>query len=850
MSNSGAGAPSPKTSAAFLRRAGCTLALVALGLVAVATALIPQLAGHARHLPLLPFDGRFALPLVAHALPLLLYRNRSSRWLPLALLLAAHALTWQVSVPINDWWGGWAARHHVLFLNAISALTLWSVHHRFPRDLDRWAHVMTWLTLGLAFVHVGRLLVASTVTDRAAVLLVPTCVMALLLAARHRSLNGLAWLSLLASATITWARAPLPAWTEDAAAVGPVVAALQALGGAALVVGLSRSRGSLTSLGVVVTSFAGSALCSTRGTELPFAIPLALLLGGLHAMTGELVARHASRAVAARLFSLVSSLLFLLAASLPLSEIVSETSRLGVLPEAALTVLTLHGLVALVPRSGAPRPKRARTLALVAVFGLVSLLFVSGRVPLAWLKVSWPLCLPLLAWAEREDDGPALRRLIVIMAMLGVIYLASPFVVAPFHSHSSWPLKLVPGRDAPEWWLSALFPQALAGLLAAARLLALRRDDRHVDWLERLAVLVVAAGGMLAANGLARWSWQGAPNLLTWGCQPLYSLGLAVACLWLARRLPRTSLLWGWRALAVLGGCLLILGPLLLGNPLWSRDVVVHGPPVLNGVLWVLCPIVGLLLVLAHASSRQGARWLATGLRSLGLITTVLLVSLEIRHVFSDVESVGRRGNATGRRLLVEELATGEIVLHVLAWCALGIGWRALSARWRNSSARRLEPAPSPRWGRLVHAASLVGLLVVAGDWLPETHHAVERAAVNRTRGRLATLSTLVETHAITHGHYPIPGSPMIPAAELGRWLESRPGAELTHDGWGHPLHYSSDGQTYRLWSRGRDGRPGGPAAWPHRGPLLTYDDDIIKSDGRLVTYHQKPSGGWWYVLY
>lgn len=154
------------------------------------------------------------------------------------------------------------------------------------------------------------------------------------------------------------------------------------------------------------------------------------------------------------------------------------------------------------------------------------------------------------------------------------------------------------------------------------------------------------------------------------------------------------------------------------------------------------------------------------------------------------------------------------------------------------SERRALEGLASSGLGTAMAVVTLVvlalALLIVPAIAIPNLLEAIQRGKQNRTAADLRTVATALETWSIDHGGYP-PTDGWTEVEELAEQLEpsyvdSLPGV----DGWDGPLYYRSDGATYQLASAGRDGVLEDP---PARGPVTTYDGDLVIDTGETVAW-------------
>jgi general secretion pathway protein G len=115
-----------------------------------------------------------------------------------------------------------------------------------------------------------------------------------------------------------------------------------------------------------------------------------------------------------------------------------------------------------------------------------------------------------------------------------------------------------------------------------------------------------------------------------------------------------------------------------------------------------------------------------------------------------------------------------------------------------------------PGTRRIVGAAVVVATVALAAlTAFCVVPSCVERQRRAEARADVEALRTALELHRDREGRYPTTEEGL---DRLG-WTDRAPaGTELNipPDPWGNAYEYVSDGRTYRLVSRGADGRPGG----------------------------------------
>jgi len=103
------------------------------------------------------------------------------------------------------------------------------------------------------------------------------------------------------------------------------------------------------------------------------------------------------------------------------------------------------------------------------------------------------------------------------------------------------------------------------------------------------------------------------------------------------------------------------------------------------------------------------------------------------------------------------------------------------------------------------------------GHWTPLVW--IDERRMRRTMGNMRSIATACESHASDHGEYPHARSiDELRAFLMPTYLE----AVATHDAWGRPFAFESDGLTYRIASSGSDGRWERPGLFHH--PVDGFD--------------------------
>lgn len=246
----------------------------------------------------------------------------------------------------------------------------------------------------------------------------------------------------------------------------------------------------------------------------------------------------------------------------------------------------------------------------------------------AWLTVALSLQVAALAWIATSLDARGLRP--VALAVAGVV-----LVRLLLNQHLlAYPLGGVPLVN----WITYGYGLPAATFLVAARKFRRQADDALVAVLEAGALAFAVAFVTLhvrtvANEGLASEAWPLAERAF----QALAWLGMGVALHVWGGAAPRPVQRWGGLLLCGLGAAMVLLGQVLIGNPLWT-GAAVGNRPVLNllGVAYTLPAL--LAAVLAWSANRHGQRHLAAIAFAAVPVLLFVAVSLEVRRTFQGGE--------------------------------------------------------------------------------------------------------------------------------------------------------------------------------------------------------------------
>jgi uncharacterized membrane protein len=246
----------------------------------------------------------------------------------------------------------------------------------------------------------------------------------------------------------------------------------------------------------------------------------------------------------------------------------------------------------------------------------------------AWLTVALSLQVAALAWIAAKLDLRGLRP--VALAVAGIVLVR----LLLNHHLVEYPLGAVPLAN----WITYGYGLPAAAFLFAAQKFRRQQDDALVAVLEAGALAFAVAFVTLqlrdiAGDGLDSDGWPLAERAF----QALAWLAMGVALHVWGGAAPRPVARWGAVLLCGLGGAMVLLGQVLVGNPLWTGEAVGRWP-VLNllGVAYTLPAL--LAAVLAWNAHRQHARRLAGIAFAAVPVLLFVAVSLEVRRAFQGSE--------------------------------------------------------------------------------------------------------------------------------------------------------------------------------------------------------------------
>ena len=243
----------------------------------------------------------------------------------------------------------------------------------------------------------------------------------------------------------------------------------------------------------------------------------------------------------------------------------------------------------------------------------------------AWLTIALALQLPAMAWINQYLDLKALRKTALLLAGVVLARLVLNEGI----------LDYGPIATPIFNWLLYGYGIPCIAFLAAAYLFRQKDDDLLVTVLEAgalvfgillvtLEVRQLFSGGYLGniSYGLS----EQATHNLAW-------LAMAFGLMKIHERHPRPVLYWGWRILAGWATLHLVLGAVLISNPLFTGDRV--GEWHIVNLLALSYAVPALLAGLfAFALRKQGHKALSNVAGVLVLLLIFVNLTLEIRHGF------------------------------------------------------------------------------------------------------------------------------------------------------------------------------------------------------------------------
>jgi uncharacterized membrane protein len=319
-----------------------------------------------------------------------------------------------------------------------------------------------------------------------------------------------------------------------------------------------------------------------------------------------------------------------------------------------------------------------------------------GLVEVAGFAVAWLLVALGLARAARLNPRPArLWGMRIVTSLAATVLIVGASVafnpLLALESVGEWPLLN---------WLAFAYAMPALLLAATAREIEASTEPQLAIWLQGLAGLF----GMLFVSLEIRQLFHGAVlvlgdvGLTEISCLIAAWLMIALGLAYLVRRNGRPVLVGGMRLVTALAVAALVVGPLLVQNPLLAWEAVGDWP--LLNLLPLAYGLPALLLAaLGYALEESVDRRVAPWLQGLGGAVGLFFIALEIRQLFH------------GTLLLLGDIGLDELSCTVIAWSLIALGLLRLSHGPRLLAMARAVAA-------LVVAALVVGSLIYANPLL------------------------------------------------------------------------------------------------------------------------------------
>jgi uncharacterized membrane protein len=291
----------------------------------------------------------------------------------------------------------------------------------------------------------------------------------------------------------------------------------------------------------------------------------------------------------------------------------------------------------------------------LGIFALAVTGFVALAVPLelehAWMAVAWSLQLVAIAWIERRLDIPWLRRAAWACGALVLLRLLPDPLLFP-----------MPVGETPLFnWVLYGYGMPLAAISAALFLFRGRAEAALMTALE--AAVAVIAFKLISLE--IRHAFHGSDLLAEGlGLGELGSLIIAWLALGLLSLLAggwyrRPVFVWAGRAAIGAGAAALIVGALVIANPLWT-PLSVGETPIFNLLLLVYAAPAALLLIIARQLERRGEAQGALAAGAVSILLGFVFLSFEVRQWFQGEFLDGRT------------IGDAETYAYSAAWLAYG----------------------------------------------------------------------------------------------------------------------------------------------------------------------------------
>lgn len=281
----------------------------------------------------------------------------------------------------------------------------------------------------------------------------------------------------------------------------------------------------------------------------------------------------------------------------------------------------------------------------------------------AWLSVALAATVAGAAWVHRPVPVAGLRHAALVLAGIVIVRLAANPDV--FGYPLGGPLPGVSWIWTGYGLPALAFLAARRGFGAAASLTL--RTVLEGGALTFLILLVsfqfrLSVGGDLAHPGY---------GLLEQSLNSAWWLGVALFLYARAGHSENLTVRWGWRVLGLMGAVQVLVGHLILDNPLVTDDPVGEWP-VANLLLLAYAVPAVLVGGFAWVAAWRGHRRLGLAAGGGALLTAWVWLSLSVRHAFQ------------GTHLEAGAVTDGELYSYSVAWLAFGGALLAVGL-WRGS---------------------------------------------------------------------------------------------------------------------------------------------------------------------
>ena len=319
----------------------------------------------------------------------------------------------------------------------------------------------------------------------------------------------------------------------------------------------------------------------------------------------------------------------------------------------------------------------------------------------AWLTVALAVQLPAIAWIEGQLRLPALRGVIVVLALAVLVRLVLN------HNVLDYPMGRYPGVN---WLLYGYGIPAIAFFIAARWL---RRSK--VDWI----VSLLEAGALvflvlLVSLEIRHLMADGPLDARRYGLaeQSLQSISWAAIALVLYVREGadgRVVLKWGWRILGGLAAAQVLLWQVLVSNPLFTGETI-GSVPVFNILLLAYgAPAVFAALFAVGALVMRGAGCTYNDIVDRDIDAKV--ARTRVRPIPSGAVSV-----KSAWAFLAGQLLVGLAILYAFNALTFALGVASLALVFTYPFMKRITYWPQAWLGLTFNWGALLGFAAVAGE--------------------------------------------------------------------------------------------------------------------------------------